>query len=486
MLPDMRRIAAFYIPLGFTSMLMAFTHWIINAGLARTSSPELALAGWAVGVSTSGLFEAPVVMLRSASLALVQDRSSQKRVFRAGLAIIAVAAGIPALLSLTPALGYIYQNLLGVKSTVALPAVQCVRLLSVMIIASGIRCLYQGVVIREQLTGYITLGMVLRLIVMSATAAGLVYLRPELGVIIGATTFTAGMTTEAIVAVWGGRTAASQRDSRLEVPVPAQTGAQDESQTTTQDSAQATAQVALSDSINLWAFLLPLLSTGMAATSSDALLNSGLARQGIPANVLPGYSLSFSLSWVIGAFLYGLHHVVLVFAPKPKNGINDEEKNSGSTAGDEVIKRFAVTVAAACAGVVALIGFTPAAPWLFTKLMGVPPHILPQAVFSLRCLTLFPFLLAWQELGMGRLVHIRRTKALLAGKIINMSLVTFLVWGPLRYLLLSLGSAGGATALMTGYFGEAFYLCIAGRRRAPDKSGRPDKLSRKQPRCLSS
>ena len=433
---DFSAIARFYAPLGFTSMLMAFTHWIINMGLSHAAAPELALAGWALGVSTGALFESPAVMLRSTSLSLIRTPADQNTVFRAGLLATVVLAAIPAALALTPALSWIYTNLLHVRPEIANPAVMAVRILSLMILGSGLRCLFQGVIIRTRLTGYMTLGILLRLLVMSATSATLVILVPRWGTLIGAITFLLGMWTETITAWFGFKRATIER--ALAPPIaapPIQTK-------------------------KMWSFLLPLLATGTIATLVDALLNTGLARADVPTATLPGLSLATSLSLVITAFCMGLHQVVVV---------HSENTNISP----QTIRRFCITAALTCVSILTLIAYTPIAGWIYCQVMSAPTQLAPQAGATLRLLVIYPFLVAWQEYNMGHIVLARKSATLLLGKLINVSIIVGLVWGPGRQLLLPLGSVAGAIALITGLTGENVTLLISRRVIAKNNAKAP-------------
>lgn len=420
---DLRR---FYLPLGLTSLIMASSHWVISVGLTRMAEPEIALASYAVGMSTLSLFEMPAVMLRSTSLALVRKRSDASVVFRAGLMILALLVSVPAVLSFTPVLSLFYRRVLDVAPEVVRPAVTVFRILVILPLASGLRCFFQGLVIQERRTKFITLGMVLRLCVMALTIAALVRWRPDIGGAAGAITFLLGMWTEAAVAFWRGR-----KTQVLGSPVG--------------DAAASPSEHTVRSVLT---FLYPLLGTGMVSNLGRMLLNTGLAREGVGPGVLASFSVAWSLVWIFAAGVWGLNQTLLVFG----DGSNRESPSG--------IVRFFVAMVAGCMLLIGLLSFTPLAEFALGRVMGTSEEMLPGAVRAMRWLILLPGIMAWQEWNIGKLLLRRCTTVLFLGKITNVLLVALSV-GPGYRALLMLGAAGGSVATLLGHVGEGTVLAVA-------------------------
>lgn len=418
-------LGRFYLPLAFTSFIMASSHWVISVGLARMARPEIALASYAVGMSTLSLFEMPAVMLRATSLALVHTRSDARVVLRTGLVILGALVGIPAVLSFTPALTWIYRSVLGVSPTVLQPAATVFRILLLLPLASGLRCFFQGLIIQERRTGFVTLGMVVRLCVMAATIITLVHLRPHWGGAVGAITFLLGMWTEAAMALWRGRKTQVMRSVRTGSPCA-------------QPVAVRT----------VLTFLLPLLATGMVSNSGRMLLNAGLAREVVAPGVLASFTVGWSLAWVLAAMVWGLHQTVLVFA------------GDGRLGALLTIRRFFRTVAAGSAILIALLSFTPLSGLVLRGVMGTPETLVPGAAQAMRWLVLLPVVLAWQEWNTGNLMARRCTQVLFWGKLTNVMLVAFAA-GPGYPVLKGLGAAVGSVATLLGHAGEGTVLTVA-------------------------
>ncbi len=434
--PALSTLGRFYLPLGFTSVIMACSHWVISIGLGRTLEPEVALAGYAVGMSTLSLLENAAVMLRSSTVTLVRSREEARVVFRAVVMVLAALLGVSAALSLSPALAWLYRSVLGVAPELLPTAVLAFRLLLVLPVISGFRCFFQGLIIREQRTGFITLGMIIRLIVMVALIAVLVSLYPHWGGAIGSITFLVGMSVEATLAFWQGRKTRYWRPaSDAEAKRPA-------------------ADTAVS---SILLFLAPLLASGIINNLGRMLLNAGLARESVPPDVLAAFSVGWSLVWVLAALVWGLQQTVQVFA-------------DGTAENERAIRRFFVLVVLSSVIVIYLLSYTPAALVALRRVMGTPENLVPGAIQTMRWLVLLPVVLAWHEWNIGHLMLQRHTPVLFVGKVVNVSLVALSV-GPGFRILTGFGAAGGAVATLLGHLGEGIVL-TAGlwwyRRRQPE------------------
>lgn len=404
-------------------MIMASSHWVISIGLARTLEPEVALAGYAVGMSTLSLFENAAVMLRSSTVTLARSQEEAQTVFRAVLMVLAVLVGVAAALSLSPALAWTYRSLLGVAPELLPTALLAFRLLLPLPAISGFRCFFQGLIIREQRTGFITLGMIIRLIVMVSLIAVLVTVFPHWGGAIGSVTFLVGMSVEAALAFWQGR---KTHYWRPKPGVQAKRSPRD----------QAVLSVLI--------FLAPLLASGLINNLGRMLLNAGLARESVPPDVLAAFSVGWSLVWVVAALVWGLQQTVQVFA-------------DGTAKNERAISRFFVLVVLSSVLVIFLLSYTPAAQFALRRVMGTPENLVPGAVQTMRWLILLPVVLAWHEWNIGHLMLQRHTPVLFVGKAVNVSLVALTV-GPGFKFLTGFGAASGAVATLLGHTGEGLVL----------------------------
>ena len=74
--PGTRQMLALWLPLAASISMMVLEPSIINVGLGRTSTPDLALAAFGVAFGLALLVEAPILMLLDASVARSSDREA--------------------------------------------------------------------------------------------------------------------------------------------------------------------------------------------------------------------------------------------------------------------------------------------------------------------------------------------------------------------------------------------------------------------------
>ena len=159
---DRENVAAFSAPLMLNVLLWWATPLIINAVLARTANPDLALAAFGVVEAFAWFIAAPVGQLQHASIALVECSETHRRV-RAWGAWVAFAMVATLLILALPAireplLRYVFAldpDLVALAGA-ALPIAAAYPFLY------GLRQYYQGLFVRSGRTGVVGAGAVLR------------------------------------------------------------------------------------------------------------------------------------------------------------------------------------------------------------------------------------------------------------------------------------------------------------------------------------
>lgn len=178
-------------------MMMALENPFIAAIIARLPEPKYNLAAFGVAFAFALIIEAPVIMLMSASTALVRNRDA---FFKLRRFTYLLNGGITAamLVGLTPPVFYyIAETMIGLPRGVA----HLTHISSVLLLpwpaAIGYRRFYQGILIRFNLTRRVAYGTVVRLVSMSVTALVL-YLLGVQGAYVGAAALSVGVTLEAV------------------------------------------------------------------------------------------------------------------------------------------------------------------------------------------------------------------------------------------------------------------------------------------------
>ncbi|MGF9714162.1 hypothetical protein [Paenibacillus sp. JMULE4] len=200
----MLRIVLFYVPLGTSLLLAALTHVIVNGVLARSEQPDVTISSYAVALSLSFLIDLPMTIIRQVSSKYARDRTS----FRAVARLTAVTSGILVLLSLiiacTPAGQLLFRYVFGVKEHLIHPTVQVYQVLALLYLFTAFRCLYQGVIINQLRTGWMTVGMAVRVAVMFGMSWYFIRNGWTDDGRYGAVIFMVGVIIECMVSVWEG------------------------------------------------------------------------------------------------------------------------------------------------------------------------------------------------------------------------------------------------------------------------------------------
>ncbi len=192
-----RRIFLFWGPLALTWLMMAFEQPFLIAFIARLGEAKLNLAAFGIAGSFAMIIEAPVIMLMSASTALVTGRNSYRKLRRFtdllnfGVTIIQLLFLIP------PVFRFIVINLMGVPEEVSALAHIALLIFLPWAASIGYRRFYQGILIRNNLTRRVTYGTMVRLTVIVVVGL-LLYSAGVKGAYVGAAAMSLAVFTEAI------------------------------------------------------------------------------------------------------------------------------------------------------------------------------------------------------------------------------------------------------------------------------------------------
>lgn len=193
-----KKIFYFWIPLAATWLMMSVEGPFLTAIIARLAEPKFNLAAYGVAFSFALIIEAPVIMMLSASTALVKNYQSYTKLknfvysLNLFLTIIILIAVIP------PVFNFLAIDLIGLPPNIAHLTHIGLFILLPWPGAIGYRRFYQGILIKYNKTKRVAYGTVIRLAAMAATAL-LLYLFTEVhGIIVGTAALSAGVISEAI------------------------------------------------------------------------------------------------------------------------------------------------------------------------------------------------------------------------------------------------------------------------------------------------
>lgn len=199
-----KQLCFFFIPLGISSSLTSISHVIINGTLSRGENAAFIIACYAVAMSLFGIFERPMVIFRQTSSSLVQDRASFKQLGRFFIFVVITIMSISTIIAFSPISSWLYTNVFNANENMVEAISITYKVISLVIIFSGIRGLYQGVIIQQLATNWLTIGVVLRLIGMFLVSV-LLIATGYISSVSGALIFLTGMFIECVISVYKGQ-----------------------------------------------------------------------------------------------------------------------------------------------------------------------------------------------------------------------------------------------------------------------------------------
>lgn len=193
-----RKILFFWLPLAATWLMMSLEGPFLAAIIARLVEPKYNLAAYGVAFSFALIIEAPVIMMMSASTALVKDYFSFKKLRNFNFFISTLITAIMLIILIPSIFDFIAYDLIQLEDKVAELTYKAFFILLPWPGAIGYRRFYQGIMIRNNLTRRVAYGTILRLFSMSLTALAFYHFTDYPGAVVGASALSVGVTTEAL------------------------------------------------------------------------------------------------------------------------------------------------------------------------------------------------------------------------------------------------------------------------------------------------
>ena len=161
-------VALFFFPLLLNVQLMSVSHSIINAGLARLEDAVVLLAGFSVALVLHLFVASPSYQNHTITIAMVRGRKSLIAMTMFVFLIATWVSILLALLAFSPVGSFVLDRVLGVSPEVAKGAREALALLVFLPFVTGLRGLFQGLVIRARRTGLVSLATAVRIVMLFA------------------------------------------------------------------------------------------------------------------------------------------------------------------------------------------------------------------------------------------------------------------------------------------------------------------------------
>jgi Na+-driven multidrug efflux pump len=370
---SLKKIFLFWIPLAATWLMMSVEGPYIAALIARMPEPKFNLAAYGVAFSFALIVEAPIIMIMSASTALVKNIQSFNKLKNFTYASNLLITIIMLLLIIPGIFYFITENLIGLP-----PEVSTLTHLATIILlpwpgAIGYRRFYHGLLIRNNQTRRVAYGTLIRLGSMSITALLFFLFTDVDGVVVGAAALSVAVTLEALAS----RLMANEIISRLKM-----------------------SNSNIPDPITykeIYKFYYPLALTSLIGLGVQpfVIFFVGQSRMAIESlAVLP----------VITSFVFIFRGMGLSFQEVVIALIGDKKE------GYVPLKKFGIILGTTLTIVLTLFAFTPLSGFWFITVSGLSDFLSDFATVPLMIMAIFPALTVLISTQRGLLVSSQNTK----------------------------------------------------------------------------
>jgi hypothetical protein len=388
--PTTRRILRFWLPLEATWLMMAAEGPFLAAVIARLPAAKENLAAFGVATALAMIVESPIIMMLSASNALVRDKIAYRKLRRFSFALNGAVTAIMAALILPPVFDAVARRGIGLTPEVAAIAGRSIVYLALWPAAIGFRRFYQGILIRDHRPQAVTWGTVIRLATMAVAGFVLALVVKLPGASVGAGALGAGVIAEGL-ASWA-MARPSIRDLRAQP-----------------DEACAFGRSLTRSSV--LKFYAPLALTSFLSFFINPLTSLFLARGKMPLESLAVLPVIIGLAFVFRTAGIAIQEVVI------------------ACRGDEGVNRRPLHRFSARLGVISSLGFgavvlTPLGSFWYRTVSGLGADLAAFAVFPGILLVLLPLLEAILSFQRGVLVRAHRTAPISVAVLVQLAATT--------------------------------------------------------------
>ncbi|MFJ7363901.1 multi antimicrobial extrusion protein MatE [Peribacillus frigoritolerans] len=387
-----KQLSAFFIPLGFSASLTSITHLIINGTLTRTEDAAFIIACYAVAFSLFQIVERPIIVFRQTSSALVNDKQSFKLLAVFFMYVIGIVLLFCSILAFSRVGDWMYVHLFNADENMVRTISQTFKIIILVLIFSGIRGIYQGIIINHLETKWITIGVVVRLITMFVISF-LLIMADYVTSVGGAVIFLAGMIIECLISVWRGHFLIKEYPN------------------TTKSS-----NLRKSD---IFHFYTPLVFYFIFQTMMIPIVYVFLAKSDNIQMGIASFSLALSITNMTLSFFMYTHQIVLQFYQKNKKKVIN----------------FTLLISLTPSILLTVLCFSPLGSWFMKVVMGADPVLAATTIGVLKFFILKTLVFPIVDFLNGFLMLQRKTKRMVLSQVINLitviiSLAIFLYFFP--------------------------------------------------------
>ncbi len=368
-MPTYRKIFLFWAPLAATWLMMAVEGPFLTAIIARLAEPKFNLAAFGVAFAFGLILEAPVIMIMTASLSLVNDFATYLRVRQFIFVLNFVITGLMLILVIPPVFYWIAGDLMRLPGPIAHLSHIATVILLPWPAAIGYRRFYQGILIGYNRTRRVAYGTIIRLTTMATTTCVLYWVTPLPGVYTATIALSAGVVIEALAS----RVMADDILRKLRV------------------EAASTAYHEPPGFTEIIRFYYPLAFSSLLALGISPIVNFFLGHSRMSIESLAVLPVINSLNFIFGSL--GLSYQEVALAQLGKQNRNYP-----------VIRNYAWMLTIAIEVCISILAFSPLAEIWFHRISGLSPALTRLSIIPFRITVLLPGL--WVLMSVQRAVLI--------------------------------------------------------------------------------
>ncbi|MBM7570837.1 multi antimicrobial extrusion protein MatE [Aquibacillus albus] len=421
-----KQLFAFFIPLGVSASLTSITHVIINSTLSRGDNAAFIIACYAVAFALFGILERPIIVFRQTSSVLVKDLRTFKAVSRIFVYVISIILLISIVIGYTPIGDWLFIRFFNANEAMVKTISYSFNVIMFVFIFSGIRGIYQGVIISRLETKWLTIGVIVRLSFMFLVSYLFVFFDVVTSMA-GAAIFLIGMFIECVISVWKGHQLLKESKGKK--------------------------QPYLSNKTILH-FYIPLVFYFVFQTIMIPVVYAFIAKTEEVEMSIASFALALSVANLLQSFFMYTHQLVVQFYKDHR----------------QKLVRFMILLSLIPTLMLTVLCFSPLGNWFMEVVMGADDELAQATLTVLAYFILRTMLFPWVDFLNGFLMLARETKKMVISQANNFLIVFISLFFLTKYFP-SLNGVNGAIAVSLGECaGLITVSIILQRKRNKDKS----------------
>ncbi len=393
----------------------------LSAIIARLSEPKFNLAAFGVAFSLAILIEAPVIMLMSASTALVKDYTSYKKLFKFTICLNGLITLIMLILAIPSVFFFVAEKLIGLPGEVSSLTYYSIIFFIPWPAAIGFRRFYQGVLIYHNQTRRVFYGTIVRLVSMALTGLTLYRWGRLSGAYVGAIALSMGVCAECLAS----RIMVHKIFKELQL----------------KKSEQLNYSLSY---VQIFTFYLPLALTSVISLGAHPIVTFFVGKSRMPVESLAALPVVGSFVFIFRSFGLSFQEAVLAL-------VGNRFQNY------RLIRNFAFLLGLVLTVCIAIISFTPLIEIWYRDISGLTLELVKLAIPTTFVLIAMPFLETLLAFQRGLQVNGRKTTPITIATAIELcGIIIMLFLGIFVFNLI--GAIAAAIALLVGRLGANIYL----------------------------